>query len=249
MGLNLFSEGIEKLDQQVFQHLEGKSGKILTIGTPNPEQIMLARENSDFMSVLSKMNLLIPDGVGLTLSAKLAGLSIDRVPGRVFVVKMLERSADNKIPVLFLGGQSGVAEKAKTQVQLALPRLPVFALRGLVDSTRSTAEDTRKILDLIKEFRIKMVFVAFGAPKQEIWIQQHAKELENSGVRCVMTIGGALDVLAGEVLQPPVFMSSLGLEWLWRLIKQPWRLTRQLKLIPFVFYACKEVARARLPLD
>lgn len=245
MGLPLFSQGEDELEAKVMHHLDRETNKILTIGTPNPEQIMLAQSNQSFFSALSSMDLLLPDGVGLTFSAKLAGLQINRIPGRVFVVRLLERCADRRIPVLFLGGQAGVAERAKTQVQLVLPRIPVFALQGPVDSARSTPEDTRKILELIKEFEIRVVFVAFGAPKQELWIQEHASELEKSGVRCVMTIGGALDVLAGEVSQPPVLISSLGIEWFWRLLKQPWRLTRQLALVPFTFYACKEVLRSR----
>jgi N-acetylglucosaminyldiphosphoundecaprenol N-acetyl-beta-D-mannosaminyltransferase len=119
---------------------------------------------------------------------------------------------------------------------------PFSKLFWLSNFDKHAQSDTHAILEWIQTYHPPFVFVALGAPYQEIWISRHREILKQAGVRCVMTVGGAFDVLTGKVQRAPQWMQESGMEWLWRLIKEPWRWKRQLRLLRFVWrvYAMKQ---------
>lgn len=110
----------------------------------------------------------------------------------------------------------------------------IKGIQGLENVASATNKEKKKLLEEIEKFRPALVLVGFGAPKQEEWVVENRVFLEKVGVRVVMVVGGALDVWAGKVKRAPRVVRFLGLEWLWRLVQEPWRWRRQLRLLKFV---------------
>lgn len=213
---------------EVLEYLSGKaekkSGKTFVVSV-NPEIIMLAREDREFEHVLKSADLALNDGVGVTFAAKLFGKQLrGRVYGSDLVEKLCERVSKQPITVGFLGGYENVAEKTAERLRSKYPGLKVSFAASEVDLSK-----TKISLDIL--------FVAFGSPKQEKWIYNN---LPNLDVRVVMGVGGAFDYISGKVIRAPKFIRQLGFEWLFRLIRQPWRVKRQFNLVKFVILVLAE---------
>lgn len=187
-----------------------RSGKHYIV-TPNPEIVVMAQQDEDLKNILNNADLAIPDGVGLKLTTDI----VCHTPGVDLMEELIKLAADQGFTVGFLGGKEGIAAKTAECLLRKYPKLKVtFAQSGgQIDQ------------------QCDLLFVALGAPKQEKWI---AKNLDKSPVRVAMGVGGALDYLSGQVPRAPKWLRSLGLEWLFRLIIQPWRIKRQLTLVHFV---------------
>ena len=106
---------------------------------------------------------------------------------------------------------------------------------GATDISKETEAEAGAVIKKINDLGTDILFVAYGAPWQERWVIGHRKELEKAGVRVAMVVGGAFDMVAGKVARAPLGWRKVGLEWLWRLVKEPWRIKRQLRLVRFVF--------------
>lgn len=193
------------------------------IVTPNPEFVMVAQKDSDFKEVLNRADLNIPDGHGL----RLAGID-NTVTGVDLMTALCQKAALEHWRVGFFGGRDGSGKLAAESLQKKFPGLRVsFIEEGgeVLISGASTFE-----VSLLPESDI--VFVALGQVKQERWIIEHMNKIH---AKIFMGVGGAFDYLSGHVPRAPKLIRSLGLEWLFRLIIQPWRLKRQLVLIEFVW--------------
>lgn len=221
LGVGITNAKKEEILEYLIKKLEN-GGKKVFITTPNPEILVLANKNEDYKKILNSADLALPDGVGLTTLARLIGKGLkQRVTGTDFVENVSERVAKKPIIIGFLGGQPGVAEKASECLKVRFPGLKVaFAISDLASND-----------SFIKSLKCDMLFVALGAPKQEKWI---AENLEKLPVKAAMGVGGALDYISGAVPRAPRLIRNLGFEWLFRLVIQPWRLKRQLRLITFI---------------
>lgn len=231
-----------------------KSEKKLFIVTPNPEIVVYARKHPSFQAIINNADLALCDGIGLFLASKILGKPLsERIPGVDFMKKLCEKSVENGFTIGFLGGRAGVAERASKRLQALYPGLHVVFtgeewpgnyLRGGRQNRQSIKNTTRLIFknrlsdDIHPDFKdrsgpdIDILFVAYGFPKQEEWI---AKHLAYIPVRVAMGVGGAFDYLSGDVARAPFFLRSVGLEWFFRLIRQPWRWKRQLSLLLFLW--------------
>lgn len=202
------------------------------IVTPNPEFIMAAQKDVEFKRVLNNADLAIPDGVGL----KLASDIVCTVPGIDLMEALIYEASKKGFTVGFLGGKNGVAKETAECLQKKHKNLKVTfsSSGGLVDNNgeniiQGGGEGSQND-NIIPPTDI--LFVAFGQVKQEKWI---AKNLDKIPVKVAMGVGGSFDYLSGRVSRAPKVIRNLGLEWLFRLILQPWRIKRQLALINFVF--------------
>lgn len=204
------------------------------IVTPNPEIAILAAGDSELAEILNEADLSLPDGHGIVWAARVLGSGgklREVVPGRWVMEKLLERVKDKGLRVYLLGGGEGVADKARAQLiskynlkpnQIKSNSGPWLDTRGFpLDKDEEGKE--KEVVQAINNFHPNLLFVAFGAPKQEKWL---ARNLPHLRVNVAMTIGGALDYLAGKVPIPPKFIEDLALEWLWRLVTQPRRAGR-----------------------
>lgn len=217
----------------------GGVGQMKVVVTPNPEQLVLAEKRPDFLRALQDADLALPDGIGLVWAGRILHRSSqrqvfpERMPGRQVFEELVGESAKRNLTVLLVGGYGTVAAKAADRLRKQYPGLAIAGLSGPKDSAHASDSEQLELQKILREFRPHLVGVAFGAPKQELWMMEHKKLLEESGVRLVMAIGGTLDVLAGTLLPAPVVFEKAHLEWLFRLMQQPSRWKRQLALPVF----------------
>lgn len=201
---------IEKLLDEAGVHL---------VATVNPEFVMRARKDPVFARVLGSASLCLPDGVGVVWAARRQGCDLTApVAGTDLVAPLAAMCARRGKRLFLLGAGSGVADQLATKLRAANPTLQVAAHSGAPDPS-SDAES----LKLIHEHHTDVLLVAYGAPKQELWIDRLQDRL---GVAVAVGVGGAFDYLTGRVPRAPAWMRRAGLEWLHRLVHQPWRFRR-----------------------
>ncbi len=200
--------------------------------TPNSEIIMLARKNKAFQDILNQADLCTADGIGVVYGAKILGTPIpERVAGFDLLTDVLQHA--NDLSVYLFGSKPGVAEKAKAEMEHRFAGVHVVGTQnGYFDEAQE-----QLILADIREKQPDLLLVCLGAPKQEQWIWQHREEI---GAKVVMGLGGSLDVLAGEVKRAPDIFIKLGLEWFYRLLKEPQRIGRMMALPHFLLVILKE---------
>jgi len=196
------------------------------IVTPNPEIIIQAQKDHKLANILNNADLAIPDGVGL----RLAGIK-NTTPGVVLMLEIIKLAATNNWGIGLYGGRGNSAKLALAKLKKQYPNLKGWAITAPELKIGEKFDDEyKKTITKIKQNNTKIVFIALGAPKQEYFMDQ----LQPSTV--LMVVGGSFDEFAGLVRPAPALVNKLGLKWLWRLILQPWRLARQLRLIKFLYY-------------
>lgn len=195
--------------------------------TPNPEIVYEAKQDETFRALLNGAALVLPDGVGIVLGAKLLRTPLkEKVSGVDFAERLAALlEAEGKSLYLF-GGKPGVAELAADKLRARYPGLDIC---GAADGY---FQDEAERLDGIRAARPAVLFVCLGSPKQERFMRDHLGDLDG----CLMVgLGGTLDAFAGTVRRAPAWMQKMGLEWFYRLIQEPRRFKRQLRLPKFVF--------------
>ena len=219
---------------------QGRKGYVVT---PNPEMVMSATKDKEFTHILNKSSLSIPDGMGLIWASRIWGTPLkERVSGADFLVELCALSARRGGKVLFLDNPDPTksfrsAPQAAKILRQRFPKLKVDSL--LIDpSDEDKAISEIKRISRGQEF--DLLFLSYGHGKQERWM---IKNLEKVPVKIALGTGGSFDFVAGNQKRAPQIFRSLGLEWLWRVIRQPWRIKRQLALIPFSYLAFKEAFR------
>lgn len=192
--------------------------------TPNPEIILESQKNEKLASAVKSADMVLPDGVGVIYASHILGTPIkNRIPGIDFASALMARISENGRKVFLLGAKPGVAELAGERLA---ERYPGLAICGVNDGYFEE-EDTEFIIEKINSASPDLVLVCLGSPKQEIWMKNNA-ELLDTGL--LIGLGGALDVYAGVVERAPRKWRSMGLEWLYRLIREPKRIKRMVKL-------------------
>ena len=190
-----------------------KNDKMRLIVTINPEFVMLAQDDPEFKKILNGADLAIADGVGL----KLAGVR-QVVPGRKLVEALLHKGCK-----VFYLGSFVAAEMAKK-------------FGGAYDdgekNIRAGEQESERIIAKINKYKPDILLVAYGAPWQEKWIWANRRKLK---AKIGMGVGGTFDYLTGHTSVPPEWVNKMGLEWLWRLVHEPWRWRRQLNLVRFAW--------------
>lgn len=195
------------------------------IVTPNPELLVIASKDNNYRKVLNDAKLALPDGIGVIIAGKIMGKPLkERIHGVDFVKSLCKEVSKQPITVGFLGAGPNIAELTAECLRKKYPSLKV----GLVSEEWSEG---------LKDKKVDILFVAFGSPKQEIWISETMEKLP---AKVIVGVGGAFDFISGKVRRAPVFVQNLGLEWLFRLIIQPWRIKRQLRLVKFLYLVLQE---------
>lgn len=212
-----FAEAIEAIDDLV----RGRRGG--AVFTPNVDHVVLAEEHTGFRASYSRANLCLADGMPLVWASRLLGRPLpQKVSGSDLIDPLMERAAARGWRVYLLGAGPGIAEKAAA----------VFRCRGvevvgvdapLIRDPRS-ADERKPVVDRIRRAGADLVLVAFGAPKQELFIDSARSEADAA---VMIGIGASLDFVAGAVRRAPRWMSDHGLEWLYRLWREPRRLWRR----------------------
>lgn len=233
--LNFAEEKIEKNDRYI-------------IYTPNTEIIMMCRKDEEFLNLMNKSDINIPDGIGLIYAAKLKKHPLkEKVAGYDLSMNLLKMANDKGFKLYVIGGKPGVAEAAMKKVHEKYPAIKIVgAQHGYFKGTHlghHGHEEEEAIIEDINKQEPHILFVGFGAKKQEQWIEYN-KDLIKANV--IIGNGGTLDGLAGIVKRAPDIFIRLGLEWLYRLMKEPKRITRQVVLPLFmlkVIFGKKDIVR------
>lgn len=220
--------------------------------TPNPEQIIAARQQPDFAQALLAADWRLPDGIGLVWASRLlahkAGVTRleNRIPGVEIVEWLTDWASREEMRVLVVGGRDYAGRKVHQNIITAAESYSpksttqIFWTLGYDNVIHPTKTEESQLVSVLARIRPAIVLVAFGAPQQELWIHNHRQVLAKSGVRLAMAVGGSLDFLTGRVKRAPLGLRALGLEWLCRLVHQPWRWRRQLSLFRFIGLVVRE---------
>lgn len=212
---------------QIERWLTTQPRRARQICTMNPEFIMAARGDVNFRHILQCADLCVADGAGLLWAARRQGASLPgRITGADGVPLLAQRAARHGWRMFLLGAAPGVAERAGAALRA---RFPGLQLAG-THSGSPAAQEEDDIVARINASRADLLFVAWGAPRQDKWIARNLPRLQ---VGMAMGVGGALDFVAGDVPRAPLWLRRRGLEWLFRLARQPWRLRRMLRLPRF----------------
>ena len=204
-----------------------EKGQVVTI---NPEMILSAKSNPDFAEIINSAELVIPDGIGVQLGLKILGHNVRRIAGIEFGRKLIDKFASQ--PTAFVGAKPEIIQKAVENLKKEVPNLnAVYVQDGYF-------KDDDRVLDELTAANPKLVLVALGSPKQEIFISKAKNLLPNA---LFIGLGGSFDVWSGVVERAPEIWQKLGLEWLYRTVKEPKRFKRIFPTLPlFVLKVFKE---------
>ena len=247
LDFNVFSRQKSELLIKIKNHLL-TAKKPLIIFTPNAEQLVQAKQNPNFSRCLKQAHILIPDGISLVWASRWlakadqSGVIAERIAGVDLVKDLIKLAQELNLKVLVIGGRGyeqvvPQAKKVKNYWQLTEC---LFWATGYQDVNQVQKNETDQLQQTMQELKPEVLLVAFGAPGQEEWIIGQLSLLTASRVKLVMAVGGAFDMLLGKTKRAPAWLQYLGLEWLFRLIQEPWRWRRQLRLIKFVSLVIKQ---------
>ena len=217
--------------------LSSNTAQPQAIFTPNAEMLYRAANDPAFAAILNQATLNTADGVGTVWASRTMGSPLpERIAGIELGEAALELAAAKKLPVFLLGGKAGVAYRAAANLRQRYHGLNIVGTHhGYFDVE---GEQNQAVINAICASAPKLLIVCLGSPRQERWIVQNRHLL--GGVSVAMALGGSLDVWAGDVRRAPATVRALGMEWLWRILLSPSRLTRAKSLPAFVIMTIKK---------
>lgn len=211
------------------KYADSISGQVITI---NPEMINNARKNSDFADIINSAELVIPDGIGVEIGLKILGNSVRRIAGIEFAHKMLEVCAKEGKSVAFIGAKPEIIEKAAENIKNEFENINIVYVQD------GYFKDDERVMNDLKNLQPRLVLCALGSPKQEEFIAKSKTMLPDS---LFIGVGGSFDVWSGVVQRAPEIYQKLGLEWLYRTVKEPQRFKRIFPTLPlFVLNVLRE---------
>jgi N-acetylglucosaminyldiphosphoundecaprenol N-acetyl-beta-D-mannosaminyltransferase len=253
------------------KHLEKpKSTNLLLIFTPNPEILVQVDKNPELKKVLKDADILLPDGNGLLLANRwirfrqrllflfkeplMPARISEKIAGVDLADKLLVEAAKKNYVSLIIGGrnyadfwgkQGGEYQGEIFEDEQSLIKLKknLYWTEAYQDKDEPLPIEDEAIERILKKIKPQIVFLALGSLDQEQWLVKWRARLEQAGVSVAIGVGGAFDLLFGHVARAPRLFQLFALEWLWRLIQQPWRWRRQLRLVKFLSLVKKEAKR------
>ena len=196
------------------------------IVTPNPEIVWSCLSDEALRQAVSGASMILPDGIGIIYGAKILGTPLrEQVPGIDFVMELLREMAVSGKNVFLLGSKPGIADAAAQNLKRDIPGLIISGTRD------GYFEDTGPVIEILNKAAPDALFVCLGSPKQELFMAEYSGKL-NAGL--MIGLGGSLDIFSGTVKRAPESMRRLGLEWLYRLITDPRRIGRMMRLPLFL---------------
>ncbi len=229
IGIDIHNITIDEGAVILRDYLQGTVLK--TIYTPNSEILFDAVKDPEYERILNSGDLVIPDGIGVVIASRFYGKPLkERVAGYDLMNRLIEIAWSEEKNIYLFGGKPGVAQEAAEKLR---ERYVGIKIHGVHDGYFEEDEDA-EIINEINLKEIDVLLVALGAPKQEKWI---FKNRERLNCNIAMGVGGSIDVLAGTVSRAPHFYQKAGLEWFYRLIKDPRRIGRVMKLPKFILLA------------
>ena len=220
------------MNEAVYRALRA-TGEPCVVFTPNALMLERARRDVELARLLNRASLSLPDGAGVLWAAKKMGTPLfERVAGIDFGTEILARAERAGLRVFLLGGGEGVAERAAENLRKKHPRLCICGTTW--GYFQKDGEENLRVISHIRACRPHILFVCMGFPVQERWVTENLHLLTD--IRIIACLGGSLDVWAGDLHRAPVWMSHVGLEWLWRMLCQPKRFASLPKMASFLWH-------------
>lgn len=249
LGIDISNLSKVEILEEIRKWFESERG-FYQIVTVNPEFLVLAQKDKRFKNALNNAKIATPDGIGVLLAGKILGRPFkERVTGVTLMKGMVKMANEYRLTVGLIGGSGNVALRTAECLKNQWPSLKFFALEGPKNIKNQSSDEWVKSISIIAARKPQILFVAFGAPWQEFFIDSLKKDLQTTNnelpIIVAMGVGGAFDEISGQVKEVPRWLDRIGFKWLWRLFYQPWRWRRQLALIEFMWLVLKENYRKR----
>ena len=205
-----------------------------TVIANNPEKVIKARQDAGLLKQLKKSGLLIPDGIGIVIAARILGLArMERVPGSELMPAICELAANRGYRIFLFGADPEVNQRTR---EILLQRYPGIKIVGNRDGYVSDGEMS-SVVEEINSSNAEILFIALGSPKQEMWMEKY---LQGTNVKVCQGVGGTFDVISGKVRRAPAAFRKVHLEWFYRLLSNPKRTLRQTALPKYLFDVLKQ---------
>jgi N-acetylglucosaminyldiphosphoundecaprenol N-acetyl-beta-D-mannosaminyltransferase len=227
LGVDVSTDNYDALTSKLLKKIDNREKAFIV--AINPEKIIKAQEDTALMKLLNSADFQIPDGIGVILASKFKGGQIrERVTGIDMMLKLCEAAAKHQKKIFLYGGKPGRADEAKVKLEEMYPGIKIAG------TLHGYEKDQQVVRNAINLSSADIIFVAMGSPAQENWIIANKDSLHPS---VYQGVGGSFDVISGRIDRAPESFQKLGLEWLYRLIKEPWRIKRQVVLPLFLIRA------------
>lgn len=230
LGFNVSTYNSEKLLEEIFK--DYVNNEQLFIVNVNPEIAVNNYKNDEFKAILNKQKYQIPDGSGIVwASKKKKGNIKERITGIDLMLEICEESQKYSSKIFLYGAKQEIVEKTAVELKAKYPKINIVG-------TYNGYEEEETAIEEIKKSNADIVFVGLGSPKQEVFIIKNKEKLEN--VKIFMPVGGSFDVISKAKKRAPKWMIKCNIEWLYRLLQEPKRILRQMKLLKFIWLVNKE---------
>lgn len=227
MGLPFVSSSFQATVARLHTHI--LNGDKIRIITANPEIVMLTRRDTHFARVVSEVDYITPDGVGILIAGKILKKPIpERITGVELALALFQYANEHRLRIYLLGASPEVMNTTHERIISEYPNIQLRTHHGYF-----TEDEEAGIIAEIAEHKPHILLVGLGAPRQEIWLTENKDRLTYN---IAMGVGGTFDVLSGEVRRAPLLWQRLGIEWLYRLIQEPRRFRRMLALPQFLLH-------------
>lgn len=230
LGFDVITYNSEELLNRIYQ--DYSNNEQLFIVNVNPEIAVKNYKEYNFKEILNKQKYQIPDGSGIVWASKRKKGNIkERITGIDLMLRIFEKSQQYEAKIFLYGAKKEIIEKSQEELEKTYPKINIVGqCNGYVDEEQAVEE--------IKKSGADIVFVGLGSPKQEYFIIKYREKLEN--VKILMPVGGSFDVISKTKKRAPKWVIKINLEWLYRLLQEPKRIFRQVKLIKFIWLVLKE---------
>ena len=236
LGVGFDDTDLEETSEKAMELIAERRAAFIV--TPNPEIVMICGKNERIRAAVNGADIVLPDGIGIMLGARILGAPLkQRLPGIDFAETLIGRvSSKGECKLFLLGAKPGVAELAAARLE---GRYEGLRTVGIFDGYFS---DDSKIKEKISETEPDIILVCLGSPKQELWMSENTGKF-SAGV--MIGLGGSLDVYSGNVKRAPPVWRRLGLEWLYRLLREPRRIKRAVLLPVYIVRVCSARLRGK----
>lgn len=218
-GVPIVNTTLNEAIDGIIRRAHGNSTKLLAF--VNPDCLNIAYTHSDYHAVLNRADEVWPDGIGIQVGCRILGLSLrENVNGTDMFPRLCKRAAQEGLSLYLLGAKPGIAQLAAENMQIRFPELKIAGTRD----GYFPPEEEPAVIEAINQSGAAILLVAFGAPRQELWLARHQTALRP---RVLIGVGGLFDFYSGRIPRAPVWMREIGLEWTWRLLQEPGRMWRR----------------------
>lgn len=231
LGVHVEKQSKSNILEKIKKYIDNPGG-FFHIVSINPENLVVAQKDELFKRILTKAQIQLIDGVGVVVAGWALGIDIgERITGVDLMEELIRLAAISRLRVLLIGGKPNLSLELAECYSTSYPEAKFIGLEGIKNIKNPEVSEEKAIFSIVSVTRPHIIFVSFGSPDQELWIDRHSNKFKNS---IVMGVGGAFDFLGKKVRRAPKIVRYFGLEWLFRLILQPWRIGRQLRLLTFL---------------